>query len=138
APVKVCMHVLGVAHEDVRAMRASTSLVDAGYATSIFDIGSDRTLPAEEHINGVHVRHMMVSPSFITTRFRHWTFLRAAWVFMHNLLRLIQTPADIYHALDLPALPACYVAARLRRKPLIFESYELPFSTLAFSDMTKG
>jgi glycosyltransferase involved in cell wall biosynthesis len=138
APVLVCMHVLGVAREDVRAMRAATSLVDAGFAVSIFDIGSDRTLPAEEHINGIRVRHMIVSHSFMMTRFRHWTFFRAAWVFTRNLLRLIQTPADIYHALDLPALPACYVAARLRRKPLIFESYELPFSTLALSDMTSG
>src|SRR5262249_10452430 len=36
------------------------------------------------------------------------------------------------------ALPACYVASRLRRKPLIFETYELPLETLALSDMTAG
>jgi glycosyltransferase involved in cell wall biosynthesis len=51
---------------------------------------------------------------------------------IRGILRLLQTPADIYHALDLPALPACYVAAQLRRKPLIFESYELPLSLPLF------
>jgi glycosyltransferase involved in cell wall biosynthesis len=137
-PLKVCMHVVGVARDDVRAIRAATSLVNAGFTVSIIDIESEGTLPTEEDLNGVHVRHMVVSRSFIATRFRNWAFLRAGWVFIRNVLWLVRIPTDIYHALDLPALPACYVASQLRRKPLIFESYELPFSTLALSDMTRG
>src|SRR2546430_6109501 len=40
---------------------------------------------------------------------------------------LLSVPADIYQAHDVEALPACYIAARLRRKPLVFDSHELPF-----------
>jgi glycosyltransferase involved in cell wall biosynthesis len=137
-PVKVCMHVLGAAHDDVRAKRAAKTLVNAGYEVSIIDIESGSTSSFGDDMHGVSLRHLKVSNSFVTTRFRRWAFFKAAWIFIRGVLWLMQTPADIYHALDLPALPACYIASRLRRKPLIFESYELPFSTLALADMTTG
>jgi glycosyltransferase involved in cell wall biosynthesis len=137
-PAKVCMHVLGAAHDDVRAKRAAKTLVNAGYEVSIIDIESGSTSSSGDDMHGVSLRHLKVSNSFVATRFRRWAFFKAAWIFIRGVLWLIQTPADIYHALDLPALPACYIASRLRRKPLIFESYELPFSTLALSDMTTG
>jgi glycosyltransferase involved in cell wall biosynthesis len=44
-----------------------------------------------------------------------------------SVLRLMQTRADIYHASDLTALPASFIAATLRRKLLIFEVYDLHF-----------
>lgn len=137
-PVKVCMHVLGIAREDVRAKRAANALMHAGYEVSIIDIESESTDCAEDDMNGIYIRHLNVSKSFVSARFRRWGFFKAAWIMLRSLLWLIRTPADIYHALDLPALPACYIASRLRRKPLIFESYEMPLSTLALSDMTLG
>src|SRR5262249_25636061 len=59
-------------------------------------------------------------------------------IFIRGAGQLLRGRADIYHALDLPALPACYVASRLRGKPLIFESYEMPFESLASWQMTAG
>ena len=56
--------------------------------------------------------------------------MRAARLFIQGTRRLIQTPADIYHAHDIVALPACYLAALLRRKPLIFDAHELPLKEL--------
>jgi hypothetical protein len=35
SPVKVCMHVLGTARNDVRVMRSATALAEAGYKISI-------------------------------------------------------------------------------------------------------
>ncbi len=136
--ISVCMHVLGTARNDVRAMRAATTLADAGFRVSMIDIEGEGVHVVEEDSDGVHIRHIHVSDSFNATRFRRWSFVRGVWLFLRSLFLLLRTSTDIYHALDLPALAACYVAARLRRKPLIFESYELPFSMLAVSDMSRS
>src|SRR6266404_2378007 len=40
---------------------------------------------------------------------------------------LVQSQADVYQANELTALPATYMVARLRHKPLIFEIYDLQF-----------
>lgn len=135
--VKVCMHVLGKARTDVRAMRAAKTLVEAGYSVSIVDIEgeSECTRPVED-THGAKVKHITVPDSFIATRFKKRVLIRSAKMLIRSTLRLVQTPADIYHALDLPAFPACYIAARLRRKPLIFEAYELPLSTLPVSELS--
>ncbi len=138
SPVKVCMHILSSVRTEVRAKRAATALAEVGFAVSIFDVEGEGECaqPAEEDIGGVRVKHLIVPKSFITTRFTRWALVRAARLFIRATLKLLRTPADVYHALDLPALPACYLAARLRRKPLIFEAYELPLSTLPLSEMS--
>lgn len=133
--VKVCMHILKSVHKDVRGLRASAALVEAGFTVSTVDIEGESARSPEETIDGVRVKHMMVSSSFIATRFQRWALIRAAWLFIRGTIRLLRTPADVYHALDLPAFPACYIAAQLRRKPLIFETYELPLLTLPVSEL---
>jgi glycosyltransferase involved in cell wall biosynthesis len=134
---KVCMHVLNKARSDVRAMRAAKTLVEAGYMVSVVDIESEQGGKQPiEIIESVVVRHITVPASFIATRFKRKVLMRAAHMFILSSWQLLQTPADIYHALDLPALFACYVAARLRRKPLIFEAYELPLATLPVSELS--
>jgi glycosyltransferase involved in cell wall biosynthesis len=45
---------------------------------------------------------------------------------VYGIATVLRTPADIYHASEITALPACYLAARLRRKPLVFETHEYP------------
>ena len=65
---------------------------------------------------------------FVSTRFKPWFLIKAAQLLVRSVLRLMRVPADIYHAHDEAAMPACYVVARLRRKFLIFDAHELPFS----------
>ena len=136
----ICMHVLGAFHSDVRAKRAASALQEAGYEVSVIDIASQHPPQNEEDSDGISVEHMQMPSSFTATatRFKQGAMIRAAWMFIRSTLRLLQTRTDIYHALDLSALPACYVAARLRRKPLIFESYELPLHTLPLSEMSRS
>jgi len=129
--IKVCMHVLGIARTDARVMREATALVEAGFAVSIVDIEVEGTRPTEEVIRGVNLKHIFVPSSFISTRFKRWAFTKAMQIFIRGTLRLLQTPADIYHAHDITALPACYVAARLRGKRFIFDAHELPLTELS-------
>lgn len=137
-PCHVCMHVIGIFRKDVRARRAAITLVEAGYTVSVIDIANRHTEHSGKDSDGIAVKHMSVSQSFTSTRFKRWVLLRAAWMFLQSTLHLLRTPADVYHALDLPALPACYIAARVRRKPLIFESYELPLSTLPAAELSRS
>lgn len=127
SPMKVCMHVLSRSLPDVRVMRSATALVKEGFSVSIIDIESERTCPIKEEIGGIQIYHL-IEPSWFTARnFELWFFMKCVQIFIRSILRLLRTPADVYHANDLKALPACYIAARLRRKPLIFELYDLQF-----------
>src|SRR6266571_372776 len=114
SPNKVCMHVLRDARNDVRAMRTASALIEAGFIVSIIDIESEHTRPAEENIRGICIKHMIVHSSFSSTRFEKWAFVKAVQLFVRSILRLIQSPADIYHVCEVTALPACYIADRLR------------------------
>lgn len=138
SPIKVCMHVLGIARTDVRVMRAATALIEAGCTVTVVDVDDVGNQQNEEDIRGVHIRHIVVSRSFASTRFERWTLVKVPLMFIRCMLRLIQTPADIYHAHDVSALPACYFAARLRRKPLIYEAHEMPLFERPWSEMSRS
>ena len=122
------MHVWGTARTDRRVMREATALVEAGFAVTIVDVEREPTHPYAEDIRGVHLKHIVWPKWFVSTRFKPWFLVKAVRMLIYGTLHVVQTPADIYHAHDENALPACYFAARLRHKPLIFDAHELPFS----------
>lgn len=126
SPIKVCMHVLTRARTDVRVMRAATALREANFEVSVVDVEWKRLLPAQENIYGIWVKHIIHPGWYISTRFKPLFLVKFALLIIVGVIRLIRTPADIYHAHDEDALPATYIAAQLRRKPLIFEAHELP------------
>jgi glycosyltransferase involved in cell wall biosynthesis len=128
SPFKVCMHVLGCARTDMRVLREAKTLASNGFVVSIVDIDGKGICPIEEDIQGICVKHILMPRSFMTTRFKKRTGFRAVEILILSIFRLIQTPADFYHAHDMIALPACYIAALIRRKPLIFDAHELPLS----------
>jgi glycosyltransferase involved in cell wall biosynthesis len=124
-PVKVCMHILMRGKNEVRAMRVGSALSEAGFTVSLIDVEPDPTLPAEETIAGVRLQHMIIPRWFTARRFPPLFFLVALKTFFTSIPRLFRSQADIYHAHELTSLPATYLVAKLRRKPLIFEAYEL-------------
>lgn len=126
--IKVSMHVLGLACNDGRVMRSATALLEKGFAVSIVDIAEKWSRPAEEEIDGISMKHILMPGSFMTNRFRKWALLRAGWILLLGTIKLLQAQADIYHAHDVSGLLPCYIAAQLHRKPLIFDSHELPMA----------
>ena len=125
--IRVCQHVLRPVRNDVRSKRTASALAEAGFAVSLVDVDSEPPSPDEENIPGISLEHIIIPNWFTSRRFQPWFFLVALKVFILSINRLFQSQADIYHAHDLTALPACYIVAKLRRKPLIFETYELHF-----------
>jgi len=135
-PIKVCQHILREARTDVRLMRAATTFRKEGFAVSIIDIVNATVQPAEEDIDGIHLKHLIV-PGWHSSRRSEWLFfITALRTFLLSLIWLLQSGADIYHATELNALPACCIAAILRRKPFVYEAYELhipfPETTIVF------
>ena len=122
----ICMHVLGNAPTDVRVMRAATALNEAGFAVSIVDINWQEG--GQENIDGIEIKHVQALHWQSARRFKLWFLLQACWMFVRCVMLLWRTPADVYHAHDAKALPACYLASLLRRRRLVFDSHELPLS----------
>ena len=129
-PTKICMHVLGCARTDERVIREAITLVEVGYTVSIVDIESEAQ-HTDEIFRRIYLKHIIVSKAFFSTRFAHWTFVRAALILYKGTFRLLRTPADIYHAHDVSGLLPCYIAARMRGKPLIFDAHELPLTDMS-------
>jgi glycosyltransferase involved in cell wall biosynthesis len=130
ARAHVCMHVRGSARTDARVMREATALFEAGYVVSIVDVEQQSERPDVEYIAGVQIKHLYLIASFSSLRFKLSSFLKIIYSRLYSAYYLLRMPADVYHAHDVSALPACYLAARLRRKPLIFDSHELPLCNL--------
>ncbi len=128
--VKVCMHVRGVVRTDGRVLREARALVEAGFRVTILDIEQDLTRPAEEEIDGIQVKHLMRPTWFTHTGSKPMRFVKSVEKIVYSALQLIKMPADIYHAHDVTALPASYLAACLHRKPLVFDAHELPLNEL--------
>jgi glycosyltransferase involved in cell wall biosynthesis len=124
------MHVQSPAITDPRVMREASALAEANYHVSIVDIEHHQR-PKSERVDGVLVKHVFISPKSA----QHYNPVQAIpWLLfkvtrtLRSALNVIGTRADAYHAHDITALPACYIAAALRRKPLIFDAHELPLT----------
>ena len=131
----VCMHLQAVARTDPRVMREATALVAAGFNVVVVDIEEDGRRDRVEVLQGVHLSHVIMPSWYISTRFP-WSLVKAARMCLVATLRLLRVPADSYHAHDAPALIPCYIAALLRRKPLVLDAHELPLATTPLEAMS--
>ena len=125
---KVCMHAMGSARMDHRVWRNAVTLIEAGFDVTIVDVEPDKTRRAEETISGVHLKHVIMPSWFMATRFKPLFLVKLVLVISRCLLKLLGTSADIYHANVERSFLACFIAARLRRKPFILDNPELTFT----------
>jgi glycosyltransferase involved in cell wall biosynthesis len=131
SPIMVCMHYAN--RTDARVMRDATALVEAGFNVTIVDFESDRTRPAEEDIGGVHLKHIFMPSYFVSARFKPWFLVKLVMGMIYGAVQLLRVQADIYHAHVERALPACYIAARIRGKPFIVDTPELVLSDPSYA-----
>lgn len=124
APTRVCMYVLSKGRTDVRVMREAVSLVEAGLSVTVIDIEPNRQT-REEMVQGVLIKHARVPSWRMLGRLKPWLLTKVSQM-LSSMFAVLRTPADVYHAHDMTALPACYLAAVLRHKRLVFDAHELP------------
>ena len=130
--VKVCMHVRGIARTDERVMREAIALKEVDFAVTILDIEDNITRPVEEEIRGVHVKHVMRPGWLKPACFKPLRLILSMKKLISTTVKLIQTPADVYHAHDDNALVACYIAAMWHKSFLIFDAHEFPLKDVAY------
>lgn len=125
----VCLHALIPAKVDGRLKRCTSALAQAGFHVSVIDVDHEGSRVQELEMAGVTVRHISLprwtQPFYKSSAKIPWLLFKITRILL-GIMAVVKTRADMYHASDITALPACYLAARLRRKPLIYESYELP------------
>lgn len=138
---RVCLHVVRPLRVDVRAQRTIDALERAGYAVMMIDVEEDVETEALSG-GGVisrpcnyRVRHIILPRWRHGRSFEPFFFLKALQAFTKSLCWLLRCDADIYHACEVTALPACFIAAKIRRKPLIFEAYEMPLHDIPLAEM---
>ena len=125
---KVCMYMLGTARSDPRVMKDAVALVNSGFVVTIVDVETEHQRPAEEDISGVHIKHIFMPSWAKPARFKPWFLVKLVVLLSRGIIQLLRTEADIYHAHVERSFPACYIAARLRKKPFISDSPELSLS----------
>lgn len=123
---RVCMHVLTTARLDPRVLREAAALAEAGYDVTVVDIERDPSRPRKEKMQGVTLKHIVMPSRFKRTRFKPFFLVKMAATIVRGIWSVTTTPAEVYHSHDDNALPACFVASRLRRKKLILDAHELP------------
>lgn len=106
---------------DQRVRRAATTLVEAGWTVTV--VG--RSL---QPAGSPQYRRADACEPFAVSRMR-LLFRRKAFFYaeynLRLLLRLLRMPVDLIYSNDTDTLPACYLAARLRRKRLFFDAHEM-------------
>jgi glycosyltransferase involved in cell wall biosynthesis len=114
---KVCMMVTTAVAGDSRVINEAASLASSGYDLTVlaFKIGNTSS---EERLKGFAVRRF-------SSIMRYNSPFGIMELFLKLTLAAIGQKADIYHAHDVDTLLQCYIAARLRRARIIYDSHEL-------------
>jgi glycosyltransferase involved in cell wall biosynthesis len=124
APFHICFTFLGDIQYDSRLSRCVKTLSSRGFQVSVLAATekSERRL-----FRGANIRSFSVPPG-AGGKFRFLLFyLKALWP-------ALRANADCYFASDLYSLPVAYLAAKLRRAKLIYDSRELYSSIAALQD----
>ena len=111
---RVVISVISDLVTDQRVHKVSLSLHEAGYAVLL--IGA-------RYAHSLDLRPRPYPARRIGMLFRKKVF-RYAEFNTRLFLRLVFTPGDIFLANDLDALPGVWLAARLRRKPVVYDTHE--------------
>lgn len=112
--IRIAVSVISDLVTDQRVHKVCTSLHNAGY--EVFLIGAKR-------------RHSLdLSPRAYKTRRIHMLFQKKVFFYaefnIRLFFRLFFTKADIYLGNDLDVMPATFLAARLKRKPVVYDTHE--------------
>jgi glycosyltransferase involved in cell wall biosynthesis len=114
------MLVLNPFTHDTRVLKEARSLASAGFGVTVWALKID-TVPAHEDMHGFRVKRLKQESLSLPLRPPGLVY---AETISKATIHLVREDADVYHAHDAKALPACYLASRLRNVPLIYDAHE--------------
>lgn len=99
---------------DQRVHRSCTALSEAGYDVTLVGRRLPDSVPVERPYKTVRMRLLFRKKAVFYAEYN-----------LRLFLRLLFSPTDAFYANDTDSLPANYLAAVLRRKPLFFDAHEM-------------
>jgi glycosyltransferase involved in cell wall biosynthesis len=102
---------------DARVLKEARSLAENGYDVTIHAIAKDGIANFEKR-DGFKIKRL-------NRIFRENTIAGKIEFTIRSVPLLIQENADVYHAHDLSTLLECYIASRIKRSKLVYDSHEL-------------
>ncbi len=114
---------------DPRVRQEALSLIRMGYRVHLLSWDRDRKSPPSECMEGVEVERVFLSSSHGRGSTQVFFY---ALLYMKMLWTCLRTPFDAVHCHDLDTLPLGFLAGKLKRKPVIYDSHE------SFPDMLEG
>jgi glycosyltransferase involved in cell wall biosynthesis len=111
---KASVAVTNDLYTDQRVHRSCTSLMEEGFSVTLYGRKLASSLPLEKR----PYRTVRMKLPFS----KGWAFYASYNIAL--FFRLLFTRTDLIFSNDLDTLPACYLVARIRRKPIIYDSHE--------------
>ncbi|WP_406656877.1 glycosyltransferase family 4 protein [Methanolobus sp. ZRKC2] len=103
--------------DDARVLKEATSLSEGGHELVIWGIADDET-PAFQQNNGFSIKR-------ISRQMKQNTLLGKLAYSSKFIYHSAKEKADVYHAHDLSTLLECYIASKLNKSKVIYDSHEL-------------
>jgi glycosyltransferase involved in cell wall biosynthesis len=132
----ICLTWWGGLTHDARVIRTAASLAATGARVSVICTDTSGKLPRyERHAAGFSVRRVRrpgprrlridgLRPR-VTLPGALWAVLRGGLAHLRLAIAALRTRADVYHAADIFTLQETWLVAKLRRKPIVYEAYEI-------------
>jgi glycosyltransferase involved in cell wall biosynthesis len=119
---KICMVVMNNFLSDTRVFKEAASLVSDGHRVTVIAMKTPQAAAYEEmagfSVNRIHLRTRRWPKWLVVQLFKYLEFvvkvLQKAWRYR----------PDVVHAHDFPALPIAWLAARLTRARLVYDTHE--------------
>lgn len=145
----ICLTFWGNLQHDARVVRTAEALVAQGAKVTVVCADTTGRLPRlESHPGGflvIRVRRpsprklrVMDGVPQIGTVGAIWAALRGSVAQVRLLREAWRTGADVFHVADIFPLPMTTLVARLRRRPLIYEAYEISTDREGFQPIARG
>jgi glycosyltransferase involved in cell wall biosynthesis len=113
-PTRIVVSVISDLVTDQRVHKVCQSLHEAGYAVKLIGTRKKLSLPLHQREYSTRRIHML---------FQRKIFFYAEFN-LRLFLELLFSRADIFLGNDLDTMPANWLAARLKRKPLVYDTHE--------------
>ncbi|MDD4170393.1 MAG: glycosyltransferase, partial [Desulfotomaculaceae bacterium] len=120
---KVAMYVINNFTNDARVRREAATMANKGYQVTVIALKDSET-PAEEVIDNYRVKRVRTYTRSLP-RVPGFQILKYLEFIIRAVLISLRLRVDICHAHDLNALVPAYIASRLLKAYLIYDSHEL-------------
>ncbi|NNE08462.1 MAG: glycosyltransferase family 4 protein [Gemmatimonadetes bacterium] len=114
----VVMFLFHYFENDHRVLKEALTLREQGHDVTLIAQRDDDSYPEERSEHGFRV---------VRLRMHKWPLRKGRYAeyFLRAAAKAVALKGDVYHAHDLDTLVPAAIAARIRRKPLVYDSHEL-------------